>query len=130
MTEGYYGGWPDDETPEQETHTMDNTNAVLAGDDLTGFAWPLRGYAPGGYTSECRACYRRMDGVDKRATECLSCAIAALRQFTQTDALREALDDAAIDEIILIFDRPREAMRAALQALAARGLEIREKNDE
>lgn len=46
--------------------------------------------------------------------------------------LMPATDDdrsaaAAIDEIILIFDRPREAMRAALQALEARGLEIREK---
>jgi len=72
-----------------------------------------------------------VEGEIENASEAARLFVESTRGLIrQPDALREALDDAAIDEIILIFDRPREAMRAALQALAARGLEIREKNDE
>ncbi len=37
--------------------------------------WPLRGYAPGGYISVCRACEQSFVNMDKRAYHCLPCAI-------------------------------------------------------
>lgn len=46
------------------------------GADLSTVKWPLRGYAPGGYMGKCRECGEAIDGVDKRASSCLKCAIA------------------------------------------------------
>jgi len=37
--------------------------------------WPLMGYAPGGYSFRCVECNETFLGGDKRATNCLPCAI-------------------------------------------------------
>ncbi len=46
---------------------------------LEGFKWPLGGYAPGHYMNTCRSCGDTVLNVDKRATQCLRCAIEATR---------------------------------------------------
>lgn len=41
--------------------------------------WPLRGFAPGGYFHErCASCQKAFNG-DKRATQCLECAINGVK---------------------------------------------------
>jgi len=37
--------------------------------------WPLMGYAPGNYSFRCVECNETFPGGDKRATNCLPCAI-------------------------------------------------------
>lgn len=37
--------------------------------------WPLMGYAPGDYSFKCNECIQVFFGGDKRATNCLPCAI-------------------------------------------------------
>jgi hypothetical protein len=38
--------------------------------------WPLLGYAPGSYFCKCHECKEQFDG-DKRAIQCLPCAVRA-----------------------------------------------------
>lgn len=38
-------------------------------------AWPLMGFAPGGYMFRCNECLGDFMGGDKRAIHCLPCAI-------------------------------------------------------
>ncbi|KKN62526.1 hypothetical protein LCGC14_0510730 [marine sediment metagenome] len=68
-----------------------------------GVAFPLAGFAPGGYSVPCRTCARRFTG-DKRASRCLSCAIKtaiatgseaqdAARQDGERRGFRKAIDD-------------------------------------
>lgn len=42
-------------------------------------AWPLGGYAPGGYMNKCFDCGESFDG-DKRAIQCLPCAVKATKR--------------------------------------------------
>lgn len=62
----------------------------------TGRCWPLGGYAPGSYTCHCVSC-GKLHEADKRATQCLVCAVsdAQARATTlerQLATAREALD--------------------------------------
>lgn len=54
-------------------------------DDLGTFQWPLMGYAPGYYMRPCLDCKAVMTHCDKRATQCLSCALTSILA-TRTDA--------------------------------------------
>ena len=42
--------------------------------------WPLRGFAPGGYQCKCSGCRKDFIG-DKRAGECLECAIKGAQKL-------------------------------------------------
>lgn len=42
-----------------------------------GVAMPIGGFAPGNYTGSCKSCGDLMARVDKRARECLPCAVAS-----------------------------------------------------
>jgi hypothetical protein len=46
-------------------------------------AWPLNGYAPGGYTCKCSTCEKEFIG-DKRAVVCLECAVLASKRLNTT----------------------------------------------
>lgn len=39
--------------------------------------WPLLGYAPGDYMGRCKDCNGRFFNMDKRAWQCLPCAVEA-----------------------------------------------------
>ena len=67
-------------------------------------AWPLGSYAPGNYCCNCISCKREFTG-DKRAIQCLDCAIIAHKARiaaleAQVEGMRVALkifaDEAAI----------------------------------
>lgn len=49
--------------------------------DLTTVQWPLGGYAPGHYMNTCRDCGDTVFNVDKRASQCLACAITMLKKL-------------------------------------------------
>lgn len=48
------------------------------GADLEGVKWPLGGYAPGNYMGRCATCKEQVVGIDKRAKQCLRCAINSI----------------------------------------------------
>ncbi len=62
--------------------------------------WPLCGYAPGNYLGKCRDCGGVFEG-DKRAQQCLACAVASakqgLEQSRQIKAERDAFRTQAIN---------------------------------
>jgi hypothetical protein len=44
-------------------------------------AWPLAGYAPGGYCGgPCVGCGVKLENVDKRAIHCLECAVRSAKE--------------------------------------------------
>lgn len=70
--------------------------------------WPLMGYAPGGYWGKCRDCGERFDG-DKRASQCLDCAVIAAKEVLvsqrQFAAIVACLTDCADDLESEVRDR-------------------------
>lgn len=50
-------------------------DAVPDAADLSGFKWPLMGYAPGGYFGKCYSCKKQFHGLSKRSSSCLKCAL-------------------------------------------------------
>lgn len=48
-------------------------------EELVGWAWPLIGYAPGSYFCKCSVCGEQFEG-DKRAFQCLPCAVRAANE--------------------------------------------------
>lgn len=51
--------------------------------------WPLGGYAPGNYTCVCADCAKMFEG-DKRAMQCLECAVSEIKTQWQALASRHA----------------------------------------
>ena len=49
--------------------------------------WPLAGYAPGNYMGRCVRCEGRFLGMDKRATNCLPCAIDVANECIETQRI-------------------------------------------
>lgn len=45
--------------------------------------WPLGGYAPGDYMSKCIRCEQQFIGMDKRALNCLPCAIDSVNEWAK-----------------------------------------------
>lgn len=71
--------------------------------------WPLMGYAPGKYMGRCAACGEQVIDVDKRATQCLPCAIEAAEKallvgMGEARLLRE--QNAALRDAIQIVSTP------------------------
>lgn len=67
------------------------------GGDLTGLSWPLGGYAPGSYFGTCKVCGDRVFNIDKRAYECLKCAIiGSLRPIEKPKVLLDAVGELAL----------------------------------
>lgn len=52
-------------------------------------AWPLCGYAPGGYSGRCHKCGQLFEG-DKRSLECLECAVRSARYLLERGSAIEA----------------------------------------
>ncbi|RVO41323.1 DNA-binding response regulator [Sinorhizobium meliloti] len=83
--------------------------------------WPLRGYAPGNYMCKCILCGCEFQG-DKRAMECLECAVSLTEQF----------DRPAIGEGSRVEGLEEAARTLALQAdhclmgYAIKGMDISE----
>ena len=83
-----------------ETSKIDWTDGRLRREPT----WPLLGYAPGTYMVKCLTCDQRLYNMDKRAWNCLSCAIdAANAMMTQQ---RTALED---------LRKENETLRAAIK---------------
>ncbi|WP_085033953.1 hypothetical protein [Ensifer aridi] len=59
--------------------------------------WPLRGYAPGSYLCRCISCGCEFEG-DKRATECLECAITA--SLSRAKAIGDGVGVKALQMIV------------------------------
>lgn len=70
-------------------------------EDLSGLScWPLGGYAPGGYFHpHCRNCNKAFNG-DKRAVQCLECAIKSLVN-TNSELVKAASETRVIPETIV-----------------------------
>ncbi len=90
-------------------------------------AWPLRFYAPGKYTCVCFNCNVHFEG-DKRASQCLECAVTLTKTSLEAaaaerDRMREALEKIdALDEAMghdLSEQHAFEAVNIARTALLA-----------
>lgn len=100
-------------------------------------AWPLCGYAPGNYFCRCHHCDKQFEG-DKRARECLDCAVASAN-FIMNDgrskvaalaALNASLEPVlgALEQLLEVHDAlgaggspsATRARRAIAQAIEAR----------
>ncbi|HDZ73346.1 MAG TPA: hypothetical protein ENH55_11360 [Aurantimonas coralicida] len=82
-------------------------------DDLAkrGVAFPLAGFAPGGYSVPCRTCARRFTG-DKRASRCLPCAVK-----TAIATGSEARDEAEREGELERFDRIDDLRKVVVAAI-------------
>ena len=82
------------ETPEQNETTGGGCN-VRSSDLLGGINWPVGGYAPGHYSFRCGCCGGMFYDGDKRASQCLPCAVEGLkRQVADHRNQNERLADA------------------------------------
>lgn len=83
--------------------------------------WPLCGYAPGNYTGECLDCGRQFQG-DKRANQCLECAVVAANKHLarmrtaipcdESAGLKDIAQDAAA--LSLRVEKLEEGLKAVL----------------
>lgn len=99
--------------------------------DLKGVKWPVVGFAPGSYMGRCGTCNDPIVGCDKRAMQCLRCAIndlsliyeaidGAFRIRVWNDAKRRGLSDrGAMDEIHKARASAIEARRAGTEGSGA-----------
>lgn len=85
--------------------------------------WPVGGYAPGGYSCRCRDCQTEFIG-DKRATQCVECAVSGLWQLyedTLADVARlhhEKMDGLYPDHNIVFRAKLSEARASAIEESA------------
>ena len=124
-------------------HTSPEAVPVQQGDGLEKFrAWPLFAYAPGNYYCTCCHCKNEFRG-DKRAVECLECAVKmAQREFENFDSriqdLQQERDQykerwerseaniSALTEQLGVVQGERGELSAALHKLKDNGLDYEE----
>jgi hypothetical protein len=87
--------------------------------------WPLGGYAPGGYYCICGQCRKQFEG-DKRASECLDCAVrnakaliesqaSELKTLTTSGVIEVAIRNPSVAEYMRHWEGRAEKAEAALE---------------
>lgn len=84
---------------------------MVMSSELEARAWPLGGYAPGNYTCKCLDCKVEFTG-DKRAIQCLECAVTQARKVHS--AVRN--DAMEADNTICSLEARLEVLEALIEA--------------
>ena len=91
-------------------------------------AWPLFGYAPGSYMGCCRACGQECDNVDKRASQCLECAVreakAAIEMLSAREVALVAQGDAMRSLLVYLASDTHDVKPEAVRTLAKNALAV------
>jgi hypothetical protein len=80
-------------------------------------AWPLLGYAPGGYCGRCVRCQSEIENVDKRTRNCIECVAREANELFEQRNL-DALD---LQRRVSVLESVREAAELLLEVHDALG---------